>query len=100
MNDNKRNSNEAPLGDIIEKLMRAYGLEKKMKEYDIISAWPELMGPAVANRTKEIRIQNKIMYLKMDSSVMRDELQHGKQIIIHRVNEKAGIELINDIWFG
>jgi predicted nucleic acid-binding Zn ribbon protein len=100
MNENKRNSNEAPLGDIIEKLMRAYGLENKMKEYDVISAWPELMGPAVANRTKEIRIQNGILYLTMDSAVMREELQHGKQIIIHRVNEKAGKELIRDIWFA
>lgn len=100
MNESKRNSNEAPLGDIIEKLMRAYGLENKMKEYDVIAAWPELMGPAVANRTKEIRIQNGILYLTMDSAVMRDELQHGKQIIIHRVNEKAGKELIRDIWFG
>ena len=100
MNESKRNSNEAPLGDIIEKLMRAYGLENKMKEYDVMAAWPELMGPAVANRTKEIRIQNGILYLTMDSAVMRDELQHGKQIIIHRVNEKAGKELIRDIWFG
>jgi hypothetical protein len=100
MNEFKRNSNEAPLGDIIEKLMRAYGLENKMKEYDLIAAWPELMGPAVANRTTEIRIQNKILILKLDSSVMRDELQHGKQIIIHRLNEKAGFEMIQDIWFG
>ncbi len=100
MNESKRNSNEAPLGDIIEKLMRAYGLENKMKEYDVIAAWPELMGPAVANRTREIRIQNGILYLTIDSAVMRDELQHGKQIIIHRVNEKAGKELIRDIWFG
>jgi len=31
---------------------------------------------------------------------MRDELSYGKQIIIDRVNEKAGFEIINDIWFG
>jgi hypothetical protein len=31
---------------------------------------------------------------------MREELQHGKQIIILRVNEKAGFELITDIYFG
>lgn len=100
MNDHKRNSNEAPLSDIIDKLLRAYGLEKKMKEYDIISKWPELMGTAVAHRTKEIRIQNKILYLKMESAVMRDELQHGKQIIIERINQEAGSELIRDVWFG
>jgi predicted nucleic acid-binding Zn ribbon protein len=100
MNEFKRNSNEAPLSEIIEKLMRAYGLENKLKEYDLIAAWPELMGPAVASRTTEIRIQNRVLILKLDSSVMRDELQHGKQIILHRLNEKAGCQMIDDIWFG
>jgi hypothetical protein len=100
MNEQKRSSNEAPLGDIIDKLMRAYGLDRKMKELDVVAAWPELMGSAVANRTKDIQIRNGILYLSMDSSVMRDELQLGKQIIIQRVNDMAGLVLIKDIWFG
>ena len=50
MNDHKRNSNEAPLSTIIDKLMRAYGLEGNMKELDVIAAWPELMGPAVKTK--------------------------------------------------
>ncbi len=96
----KRNSNQTTLGEAISKLLKAYRLEAKMKELDIIAAWPELMGKAVANRTKSIQIKNKTLILQMDSSVMREELSHGKQIIIDRVNEKAGFELITDIWFG
>jgi predicted nucleic acid-binding Zn ribbon protein len=96
----KRNSNETPLSEVIDKLLRAYRLDGKMKELDVIEAWPEMMGIAVANRTKEISIRNKILYLTMDSSVMRDELSYGKQIIIQRINEKAGFEMITDVWFG
>ena len=100
MNEFKRNDNEAPLGSIIDKLMKAYGFEKKLKELDVIDAWPELMGKAVAHRTKSLKIRNKVLYISMDSSVMREELLHGKSIIILRVNEFAGTELITDIWFG
>lgn len=100
MSDLKRTSNEAPLKDVIDRWLKAYGLDGKMKELDIIHAWPELMGTAVAHRTKEIKIKNKTLYLKMESSVMRDELANGKSIIIQRINEKAGFEIINDIWFG
>ena len=100
MSDLKRTSNEAPLKDVIDRWLKAYGLDGKMKELDVINGWPEMMGTAVAHRTKEITIKNKTLYLKMDSSVMRDELSHGKQIIIQRVNEKAGFEMINDVWFG
>jgi hypothetical protein len=58
------------------------------------------MGIAVANRTKEIRIQNKKLFLTIDSSVMREELFLGKQIIIDRLNDHAGQEIITDIWFS
>lgn len=100
MDEIKRNSNETPLSEVIDKLLRAYRLDGKMKELDVIEAWPEMMGIAVANRTKEITIRNKVLYLTMDSSVMRDELSYGKQIIIQRINEKAGFEMITDVWFG
>ena len=100
MSDLKRTSNEAPLKEVIERWLKAYKLDGKMKEIEVVNAWPELMGTAVAHRTKEISIRNKTLYLKMESSVMRDELAHGKSIIIQRVNEYAGFEIINDIWFA
>ncbi len=100
MSDLKRTSNEAPLKEVIDRWLKAYKLDVKMKEIEVVNAWPELMGTAVANRTKEISIRNKTLYLKMESSVMRDELAHGKSIIIQRVNEHAGFEIINDIWFA
>lgn len=100
MSDLKRTSNEAPLKEVIDRWLKAYKLDGKMKEIEVVNAWPELMGTAVAHRTKEISIRNKTLYLKMESSVMRDELAHGKSIIIQRVNEHAGFEIINDIWFA
>ena len=100
MNETKRTSNEAPLKDVIDRWLKAYRLDGKMKEMDIIDAWPEMMGTAVANRTRQLTIKNQTLYLKMDSAVMRDELSHGKQVIIERINKKAGFEMINDVWFG
>lgn len=100
MSDLKRTSNEAPLKEVIDRWLKAYKLDGKMKEIEVVNAWSELMGTAVAHRTKEISIRNKTLYLKMESSVMRDELAHGKSIIIQRVNEYAGFEIINDIWFA
>ena len=100
MDEVRRTSNETPLGQVIDKLMKAYRLDGKLKELDVLEAWPEMMGIAVANRTKELFIKNKVLHIHLDSSVMRDELAHGQQIIIQRVNEKAGFEMITDIWFS
>jgi hypothetical protein len=84
-----RDSDEKPLGDIVGKIMKAYGLEKRMKEMDILKGWPEMMGIAVANRTTNLRINNRILYISMD----------GKQIILQRVNDFAGQKIIDDVWF-
>jgi predicted nucleic acid-binding Zn ribbon protein len=100
MDERKRTSNETPLKDLIDKLMKAYQLDGKLNEMTVLEAWPEMMGIAVANRTVDLKIRNKTLYITMDSSVMRDELAHGKTIILHRVNEKAGYEMITDVWFG
>lgn len=100
MSDLKRTSNEAPLKEVLDRWLKAYGYDGKMKEIEIIKMWPEMMGTAVAHRTKEIYIKDKKLYLKMDSAVMRDELAHGKDVIIQRINEAAGFEIINDVWFG
>lgn len=94
-----RDSDEKPLGQIVGKIMKAYGLEKRMKEMDIVKGWPEMMGIAVANRTTNLRINNRVLYISMDSAVMREELLNGKEIIIHRVNDFAGVKIIDDVWF-
>ena len=100
MDEKKRTSNQSTLGEVIDKLMKAYRLDGKLKEMDVIQAWAEMMGLAVANRTKNIQIRNKTLFLTMDSAVMRDELSYGKEVIIQRVNEKAGFEMITNVFFG
>jgi predicted nucleic acid-binding Zn ribbon protein len=97
--DFMRDSDEKPLGQIVGKIMKAYGLEKRMKEMDIVKGWPEMMGIAVANRTTNLRINNRVLYISMDSAVMREELLNGKEIIIHRVNDFAGEKIVDDVWF-
>jgi predicted nucleic acid-binding Zn ribbon protein len=100
MMESKRGSNEEPLKEVLDRWLKAHGFERKLKEMDVIDSWPELMGPAVAARTTEIRIKNNVLYLKFDSSVIRDELQQGKSVIIKRINDFVGLEMITDIWFG
>lgn len=98
--EDKRSGESTPMKDVVDQLMRAYGLAPKMNELEVLSKWEELMGKAVAVRTTELKIRNKVLYIRLNSSVMRDELAHGKQIIIGRINEAAGMQLIEDVWFA
>lgn len=99
-NENKRSGHATPMKELVDKLMRAYQLQGKMTELDVLDKWEEMMGKAVAFRTTKLSIRNKTLYIELNSSVMRDELVHGKQIIIERVNQQAGFRIIEDVWFA
>ena len=96
----RRKSNESTLKEAIDRLLKVYKLEDKLREVEVLKSWEELMGRAVALRTKEIYIDNQVLYVKMDSSVLRDELSRAKSKIKEKINEKAGKELIKDVWFA
>lgn len=59
MDEFKRNKNQSSIGEVIEKLMKAYQLDGKLKEVEVISKWEEMMGRAVFIRTKNIYIKTE-----------------------------------------
>lgn len=86
------------INEALDGYFKALGVDEKMHETRVLSQWAELMGDAVDKRTEKKYIKNKILYLNINSAVMRDELQHDKEVIIEKINTAAGCELINDIY--
>lgn len=72
-------------------------IDRKLKEVNIISRWESLMGKMVAVRTSQIYIRNRILYVRVTSSVLKNELMMMRQDIIDRVNEQAGEKLVEKI---
>jgi hypothetical protein len=99
MEEKKRSSEFKPLGDIVTRLMKAYQLDDKLLEVEVLSKWEEMMGKAVASRTRSISIKEKKLILELDSSVMREELLFGKNIIIERINKYAEKQIVTDVYF-
>ncbi len=93
-----RNQNGIPIKDAINGYFKALGIDDKMIETGVLSKWESIVGKPIAQRTIQKYIREKTLYLEMNSSVMRDELQHLKEEIITKVNEAAGKELITTIF--
>lgn len=94
-----RNENAVPLKNAIDSYLKAMGLDEKMHETSVLAKWEVLMGSAVAKRTENKYIKDKVLYLHINSAVMRDELMQSKQKIIAKFNDLAEKELIVDIFF-
>ncbi|TDO21718.1 DUF721 domain-containing protein [Pedobacter duraquae] len=94
-----RKPNDITLKEGIGKLLNVYRLKGKFDETSIVLLWPEIMGKAVANRTTQIYIAHKRLFVRIESSVIKNELLMVRTGIIQKLNERAGSDVITEIIF-
>ena len=94
-----RKANDKSLKDAIEQMMQVYKIKRKFDETGIIANWPQLVGKSVANRTKELFIHDKKLFLRIESSVIKNELMMIRSQIIDKINEDAKGILVEEIIF-
>ncbi len=80
-----RKPNDITLKEGIGKLLNTYRLKGKFDETSVIAYWPELMGKAVANRTTQIYISQKKLFVRLESSVVKNDLMMVRTGIIQKI---------------
>ena len=94
----KRNDAEQ-IGDMIRKFFRLNGLESPLNEYRLVQAWKYVVGPAIAGYTSNLYIKNQILYVHLTSSVLRQELMMGRDLLVRNLNKQVGAQVIVNIIF-
>jgi predicted nucleic acid-binding Zn ribbon protein len=92
-------TNDKPLKEAIEQMLKVYKLKSKFDETSLVVAWPEMMGKAIASRTKDIFIRNRKLFVRIESAVIKNELVMMRSNIIEKMNERAGSSVIDEIIF-
>jgi predicted nucleic acid-binding Zn ribbon protein len=94
-----RKANDKSLKEAIEQMLQVYKIKRKFEETGIVAAWPDLVGKSGANRTKELYIHDKKLFVRIESSVIKNELKLMRSQIISKINDKAKEVLVEDIIF-
>lgn len=94
-----RKTNDKPIKEAIEQMLQVYKLKRKFDETSLVAAWPEMMGPAVANRTRQLYIRDKKLFIRVESSVLKNELVMIRSQILEKMNERAGSRVLEEIVF-
>jgi predicted nucleic acid-binding Zn ribbon protein len=94
-----RRSKTISLAEALKDYVREMNLEGKLNEVGVINSWEETVGKAISSRTSKIYIKDHILYVHLNSSVVRNELLMLRQAIKEKLNENAGSEVIKDIVF-
>ena len=95
----KRLSNESSISEVLKEFIQLNKLEAGIDKIGVEDAWKSIMGNGVNYYTKNVVLRNSTLYVELSSSVLRDELNYGKQKIISMLNEELRKDLVKEIVF-
>lgn len=88
-----------PIGKLIQKYLREECLETPLNEKRLMAAWPDVLGPQIAALTQSMFIKNQVLYVHLNSSVLRQELMMARDLIVRRLNAAVQAQVITNIIF-
>ena len=95
----KAKDNEYTLGDLIKLIYNECDLTDKVNEMDVIKAYNSIAGNLISKLTKEIKLKNKTLYLKVSAAALKNELSYKKSDLILRINSELNRDAIDNIVF-
>lgn len=94
-----RRTNAKPLKELIDKYLKHLKIDKKLNEVKIIKIWNETVGKGITKSTRQIYIRDGVLYVYLNSAIIRQELSMVKEALVRTLNQRAENEIIKDIVF-
>lgn len=95
-----RKRNTESIGEVIRQFFEENQFFRlKLAESRVVTGWGQLLGSTINSYTTNIYFRHGTLYVSLSSSVLRSELQIAKDKLIAKLNEHAGIPVINNIIF-
>jgi len=92
-----RRTTTRSLQEIIREFLQENRLDHKLKERELIRNWEEVAGKMVSRSTHNIYIKNRILYVEIRSSVIKNELSMIREGLVSALNESVDQNLIDEI---
>lgn len=93
----RKNHNLIKLGDAISQIFKEEKLDEKYSIFAIRNGWEVIVGKLIAKHTTQINYAAGILFVSVDSAVVRNETSYAKEEIIQKVNTFVGKRLIKEL---
>jgi len=74
------------LSDILPRVYSRIGLEEKLRERELISLWPEIVGQEVAARTRAVRFKKGVLFVEVSHGAWLQELRFREKEIMAKLS--------------
>jgi predicted nucleic acid-binding Zn ribbon protein len=86
-----------PLGELIKEFYEQHRGLDYIDEVKAVNSWPKVVGPFIASHTIDLSVKNHVLFVRVDSDALRNELSYSKSLLLKNLNEIVGKELLNEI---
>jgi len=87
------------VGKSLERLLAEAGLDRPLRGWLAIDAWPEVVGEAVARRARATGFEDGRLIVEVDSPAWVSQIGFLKRDYIVKINQRLGEGVIRDIQF-
>ena len=85
------------MGDLLDEFFKRPYVAAKVAEGRLPDTWRAIVGDRAADLTTELRLERHVLYVRIQSSVMRSELFYQRDALRDAINRESGIRLINTV---
>lgn len=86
-----------PLSDLIREFFELHKGPDYLDEVKVLNSWGNVVGSFIASHTIDLSIRNKVLFVRVDSDALRNELSYSKSLLIKNLNSLVGKDLIAEI---
>lgn len=84
---------------ILRGYLRELGIEKTIKQYEVLSLWPRIVGEKISAIAEPLQISKGKLVVHVKNASWRNELIFWKPTLIQKLNQFVGDQVIKDIIF-
>jgi predicted nucleic acid-binding Zn ribbon protein len=85
------------IGELFDQLFKSPNIAAKIAEGGLPNTWREVVGPIVAEQTRQVRFVKGTLYVHVTSAIMRTELMMQREALVRAINKQCGIELVSQV---
>lgn len=92
-----RKSNNQSIKEVISEIFQDYKLNGKLNEVKLRIAWESLMGNAISRRTHSLTLKDGLLFIKITSAPLSEELHYAADKIKMMLNKEFGEDCIKEV---
>lgn len=85
------------MGDLLEEFFKRPYVAAKVAEGKLPETWRAIVGDRAADFTTELRLERHILYVRIQSSVLRSELFYQREALKEEINRRSGIRFVHAV---